>query len=262
MKRWMLTFLSVVLILLLAVPVFATPSRLVDDADLLTTVEEEIITEKLNEVSQKWSMDVVIVTVDSTNGAASDAFADDYFDNNGYGFGPNHDGILLLISMEYRDLTISTTGRGITVFTDAGLDYLLDEVVLFLSDDDFYNGCMLFADHCDDFCRQASKGDPYNADHLPSDSFPLLLLAAISLVVGFLIGFIVTAVMKAQLKSVRSQPTANNYLKSGSLKITQSTDLFLYRNITRTPRPKQNSGGSSVRTSSSGRVHGGSSRKF
>ena len=128
------------------------------------------------------------------------------------------------------------------------------EALLFMS--------MLFADHCDDFCRQASEGNPYDVDNIPSGPFPFLLLAAVALVVGLLIAFIVTAVMKAQLKSVRSQPTANNYLKSGSLKITQSTDLFLYRNITRTPRPKQNSGGSSVRTSSSGRVHGGSSRKF
>ena len=111
MKRLMLTFLSIVLIVLLAAPVFAAPSRLVDDADLLSTTEEEIIAAKLDEVSQKWSMDVVIVTVDSIGDAAPNAYADDYYDYNGYGFGANHDGILLLISMEERDLTISTTGR-------------------------------------------------------------------------------------------------------------------------------------------------------
>lgn len=262
MKRICLILLSLVLIAILAIPVLATPVRLVDNADLLTALEKDIVSEKLNEVSQKWSMDIVIVTADSLNGATPADYADDYFDCNGYGYGSEKDGILLLISMEDRDWAISASGRACQVFTYAGQGYIMDEVLLFLSDDDFYNGFMAFADQCDDFCRQAAEGTPYDGDNLPQEPIPFFLFAIISVVVGLIVGLIVTRVMKAQLKTVHSQSTANDYIKSGSMRITQSTDLFLYRNVTRVPRPKQTSGGSGMRTSSSGRVHSGRSGKF
>ncbi len=262
MKKLVIIVLSIVLLLSLTATVLADSPCLVDDADLLTDTEESIIVDELNEVSQKWNMDAVIVTVDSLQGSTPNAFADDYFDDNGYGAGSDRSGILLLISMEDRDWAISTSGNGIQVFTDAGQEYLMDEVLLYLSDDDFYNGFMQYAELCDDYCRQASEGEPYDVDNLPQGSFPFLILIAISLVIGLIAALIVTGVMKGQLKSIRAQNAAADYMTAGSLKVTESRDLFLYRNVTRQPKPKQNSGGSSVHTSSSGRVHGGSSGKF
>ena len=93
----------------------------------------------------------------------------------------------------------------------------------------------------------------------------LLILIAGSLIVGLIAALIVTGSMKSKLKSVRPQPDARQY--SGELKLTLANDIFLYRTITKSPRPTQNSssgsrGGSSVHTSSSGRSHGGSSGKF
>ncbi len=52
-------------------------------------------------------------------------------------------------------------------------------------------------------------------------------------------------------------------MKDGSLKITESRDLFLYNSVSRTEKPKNNSsGGSSTHTSSSGSTHGGGGGKF
>ena len=65
-------------------------------------------------------------------------------------------------------------------------------------------------------------------------------LLLISILIGVAIGFLVVGVMKSQLKSVRSQDSASNYLTEGSLNLTCSTDRFLYQNTTRTPRPKTN----------------------
>ena len=62
----------------------------------------------------------------------------------------------------------------------------------------------------------------------------------ICLLVGIVVAFIAVGAMKAQLKSVGSQSAAANYIRSGSMVITEQEDLFLYRNVSRTPRPKNN----------------------
>ena len=74
------------------------------------------------------------------------AYADDFYDYNGYGYGDSRDGILLLISMEERDWRISTCGYGITVFTDAGQEYISDKFLPYLSDGDYSEAFTKYAD--------------------------------------------------------------------------------------------------------------------
>lgn len=62
----------------------------------------------------------------------------------------------------------------------------------------------------------------------------------ICIIIGVVIGFLVAGAMKAQLKSVRRENAAANYLTAGSLQLTVSTDRFLYENTTRTPKAKSN----------------------
>lgn len=62
----------------------------------------------------------------------------------------------------------------------------------------------------------------------------------ICILIGLVIGFIVVSAMKSQLKSVRRESAAANYLTADSLNLTISTDRFLYENTTRTPRAKSN----------------------
>ena len=95
-------------------------TRVVDMADLLSDSEESSLLFKLDEISERQQFDVVVVTVGSLDGKTPTAYADDFYDYNGYGFGAEYDGVLLLVSMEERDWRISTCGYGITALTDAG----------------------------------------------------------------------------------------------------------------------------------------------
>ena len=61
-----------------------------------------------------------------------------------------------------------------------------------------------------------------------------------SLIAGIVIAFIVVGIMKAQLKTVRKQRNAANYVVSGSFRLTNQMDIFLYRNVVRRERPKSN----------------------
>ena len=258
MKKLIIMLLALLITLSFTVPAFAEAMpRLADQADLLTDAQEASLLSKLDSISNGQGMDVVVVTADTLDGKSPMAYADDFYDYNGYA----EDGILLLVSMEDSDWWISTAGYGITAFTDAGIEYLGNRFVPSLSDGDYAGAFEIFADHCDEFITQAKTGDPYDTHNLPKEPFDFLLNLAVSFVIGLVIAAIATAVMKGKLKSVRAQAGASGYVKTGSMNVTHRQDLFLYRDVNRTAKPKDSSG-SSTHTSSSGRSHGGGGGKF
>lgn len=258
MKRKIIVLITALCLLAVCVsPVFASNPLLVDEAQLLSSGERAALDSKLNEISARQGLDIVVVTVDSTDGKSPMEYADDYYDYNGY----RSDGILLLISMEERDWWISTTGYGITAFTDAGLDYISDRFVPYLSDGEYAEAFDIFAQLCDEFITQAKTDKPYDSNNLPKRPFRFGLNIVLSLVVGLVIAYIATASMKKDLKSAVKRETAHAYVKPGSLQLTNSQDFHLYTHLDRRERAESSSG-SSTHTSSSGTVHGGRGGKF
>ena len=248
---------------------FEKPALVVDEAGLLDSQEETALLTKLNEISQRQKMDVVVLTVSSIYGSTPQEYADNYFDYNGYGQGSDHDGVLLLINMGQRDWYISTTGYGIYAITDAGLNYISDKFLNHLSSGDYALAFNTYADLVDQFVTQAKTDTPYDSDSLPKDPLSLMWLP-VSGLLALVVAWLVTAILKGQLTSVQSRSDAREYMKDGSFKLTNSQDLFLYRNVSKVPRPKPTSsssgfrggGGSSSHRSFSGRSHGGGGGKF
>ena len=268
-KRIGMILFTLLICLAMSFPVLAAGDlpRLVDDADLLTNSEESELLALLDEISERQKVDVVGVTVDSLDGKSPMRFADDFYDYNGYGFGANADGVLLLVSMEDRDWYISTTGYGITAFTDEGLDYIADAFLPDLSDGEYLDAFKTYAGLCDTFISQARNGKTYDAGNMPKEPFSIGKNIAISFGIGIVLALIITGIMAGQLKSVRMQQAADNYIKRDSMKVTQSSDLFLYKHTDRRAKPKESSSGShhsgsSTHRSSSGRSHGGRGGKF
>ena len=239
-------------------------TRVVDMADLLNNSEEADLLSMLDEISNRQELDVVVVTVNTLDGKTPMDYADDFYDYNGYGFGENRDGVLLLVSMEDRDWWISTSGYGIFAFTDAGIEYISEKFLSDLSNDDYSEAFTKYAKLCDEFITQAKTGEHYDTNNLPKESFDVFTSLLISLVVGILVSLIVTGKMKGKLKTVRMQPAAEEYVRNGSMLVTESSDLFLYSHVDRRVKSKDDDsdGGSSTHTSSSGSSHGGGGGKF
>ena len=61
----------------------------------------------------------------------------------------------------------------------------------------------------------------------------------VSIIVGLVVAAIVTGSMKAELKTVRSQYAAGSYVRQNSLDLRVSQDIFLRKDLVRTPRPKK-----------------------
>lgn len=260
-KRLFGILFAILLCLSLSVPAFAQGNMplLVDNADLLTDSEESELLSKLKKISNDQQMDIVIVTTSDLYGETPRDYADDFYDYNGYA----EDGILLLVSMEDSDWYISTSGYGITAITDAGREYMAEQFVDDLGDADYYDAFVTYADFCNEFIIMARNGDPFDVDDLPKEDFNFIRSLLVSLGIGFVAALIITGRMKGKLKTVRHQTEATDYVKTGSMKVTQSRDLFLYKHIDRHAKPKESSsGGSRTHTSSSGRTHGGGGGKF
>lgn len=132
-------------------------SRLTDDACLLSTWEKNSIEERLNASSTKWEFDFVIVTTNTLNGETPRDYADNFYDDNNFGYGSEKDGVLLLVSMEDRDWWITTTGFGIQAIDDSALDNISNAFLNDLSSGNYYDAFISFVDAAETTVEKAIK---------------------------------------------------------------------------------------------------------
>ncbi len=271
MKRCAAIVISFLMVFVLAVPAFAAADgvpHVVDNAGVLTEDARKALDREALALSKRWEFDFVIVTVESLGSARPQAYADDFFDYNGYGYGERFDGILLLVSMEERDLAFSTCGYGITAFTDYGQEYMMNHVLEKLGKNDFEGGFKTFLSDGESLLKQAKNGKPLDVPK-QAGGFPVISFI-VCMGLGFVVAMMPVEDMKKQVKNVASQKAATNYVTGKGLDLSHQSDRFLYSRVTRRQRPKNNtssssshsSGGSRTHVSSSGRTHGGSSGKF
>lgn len=288
MKRTLISLaLSLSLILSLALGASATTLPLIDDqADLLTSEQEDALDAKAAALRDTYGMDFVIVTNQSLGGKTPEVYADDYFDNNGYG----PDGALFLLSMEFRDWYISTCGNGIYALTDYGIQQLGELAVGYLADGAYYEAFDAYLDALIPYLNNFQTGAPMDgyADqsmdfytgtqdkiiHYQENSRPSLLSRFLrslpfSMIWGLVAAAVVIAILRASMNTKRRQSAASAYMEDGSFHLLQHRDLFLYSNVNKVRRQQSSSsgshhsgGGSSVHRSSSGRSHGGGGGKF
>ena len=263
----------------LEVPEERQYDRVVDLAGVIDSNTLAELNRMADEVSEQYACDVDVVFVRSLDGKYVVDYADDFYDYNGYGYGVNKDGILLLISVGDREFAETTQGYGATAFTDYGLQqYIEPSFTRYLVNDknDWAGAARQFITDAGELLRQAKEGKPY--DYYAStvvverekktvkDVAPGAAL--ISAIIGFFSGGIPAGAMKRKMKSVEKNYGAGNYARGG-LQMRRSEDRFLYSNVHRTPIPREEhrtggggGGGSSMHFSSSGHSHGGSHGKF
>ena len=258
-------FLAVLLCLCICIPAAAEGDlpRLWDEDGLLSETQQQEVLALLDEISERQQADFVVVTAITLGGKSPMEYADDFYDEHHYA----DDGVLLLICMEDRDWWISTKGFGITALTDRRIDQISDAFLSDLSNGDYASAFETFAQKSDAYFTRAKNSGTAEYDETDSGSrgaFQPIRRILICFGIGFVIALIVTGVMRGKLKSVRFQPKADDYLKEGSMQLTENRDLFLYSHLDRRAKPKDNgsSGGSSTHVSSSGSTHGGGGGKF
>lgn len=281
MKKWPCCLLACLMFILYMCPAIAYAQanaaggqRIFDDAGLFTDAEEAELQTLCTEKIAEGRLDIVVVTTESTGSKSAMAYADDFYDENGFGYDGNT-GVLLLIDMGEREIWISTTGEAESYFTDRRLDTLLDTVADALADGEYAYGARQFIEKSASYMysepdeeEQESWNGNYRQDyaeksgsHTPAASNFLQCLM-ISFVTGGL--FVLILYIKQRGST---QTNAHTYLKENRYEIAGRQDLFTH---TTTVRRQIQSGNSNTRSSgsrgghvSSGGVHhGGGGRKF
>lgn len=228
MKR-VITILMI-LLMLLTLPASAEDGLLADSAGLLSQSEQQALSAELSALSGAHGMQVAVATVPSTEGADIWDYANDYYDQNLSG-----DGVLLLIAIRERQWALIADGTGYQAVNDDAQITIEERILPLLQEDRFYDAFSLYASLCEEMILLYEAGEPYEI------AFPVWLGLLIALGIGLLVALIAVGIMKGQLKSVRAQRSAAGYVKAGSMQLTRQTDLYLYSQITRIPRPKSSS---------------------
>jgi uncharacterized protein len=251
--------MSLVLLVLFCFSVQASAAKdyLVDQANTFSAEQAALLEAQTQQLSEQYAMDIVIVTTNDTGGKTAMAYADDFFDYNGYGTGENYDGILFLMDFDNREAYISTSGSGIQYLTDARIDNILDDVFNSgMTSGDYYGAAQAFLNSTAGYLAQ---GIPHNT--LTTVEVIIGSLASGGLGLGFFAG------TKRSYKG-KTQRGVFNYRNNSIVNLGVISDNMFNSFVTSRIIPRNTTssgssfGGSSTHTSSSGRTHGGGGRKF
>lgn len=235
MKKRIISFIWVMLLCLtVTVPAFASEQeRVTDEANLLSEAEASALEKSLDEISERLQFDVAVATRESIDGNDAESAAYDIYDANGYGYGSDKDGALLLISIEEREWAFTAAGYGITALNEDARAFISDEVSSALADEDYAAAFTAFADACDSIVTDAKAGRTYK------EPFPFARRLGMCFVISLIIAVIAIIAMKGELQSVKKQDAAGAYVKKNSLKVTNSSERFLYKNVDKTEKAQE-----------------------
>ena len=84
--------------------------------------------------------------------------------------------------------------------------------------------------------NETGETEDDDSDKAPVATRDIIIAVCISVVVGIIIGFIGSGIMKSKLKSVSYQSGAADYMVPDSFKLNDSRDVYLYSTVTKTER--------------------------
>lgn len=177
------------------------------------------------------------------------AFTEYAWDALGLAASYDSNGIMLALSMAERDFQMLAHGdTANAAFTDYGKYIMQDEFLDNFREDDWYGGFADYIAACGRYLEANANGAPIDVE--PSDEteeeyeplsfgdklfFAALMAFRFGLPLGLIVAFIVCAVYKRQLKSVRRATEAARYTVSGGAEITAREDRFTHTTEVRTP---------------------------
>ncbi|MFR5601865.1 MAG: TPM domain-containing protein [Lachnospiraceae bacterium] len=253
-----------------------------DEAGLFTEEETRQLEDSVTQLREEIHMDVAVVTADQLDGKTSMEYADDFYDEHGFGVGKDGDGVLLLMDMYHRELTISTTGVMVRILTDERIDEILDAAIGGMADEDYKQAADVFLQMVGQYYQEGIQSDQYIYD---SETGRISVyrsirwheaLVAVIVAAAAAAATCVSVQREYLMKRTRSQAANFNKAYTADCRFLYQTqdDRLINQFVTQHVIARNNSSGggsrsggsgsgrSTVHRSSSGRSHGGGSRKF
>lgn len=262
--------------------------RLFDEAGLIPEDEAESIKEGIGRVRTKTGMDVVVVTAYNDGVRTAEEYADDFYDQGGFGTGKNNSGVLYLLYMDAPgqrggECWISTTGKMIRILTDKRIDRMTDNAISPLRTQDYGKSVEIFLGDIEYYVNKGIQSGQYIYDRDTGElsyykSIRWYEAAVAVLIPAFAAGSACLGVKNRYSMKVTERDVANGllaYRAESNFRFDRREDSLINKYVTSAPIPRvsgSSSGGGSSRgggsgrstthRSSSGRSHGGGGRRF
>ncbi len=255
--------------------------KIYDNADIIESAEEEAqLQETAQALAEKWQLDIVILTTTTTAGMSAEEYGAAFYDDNGFGYGENADGILLVVDMSSRVGKFVTTGKGVDIFTDYYMNEIWEEMRNYMKVGNYFGAMQSFLTDVDHYCEEyeAYLADPnYVTEYQQAmqqqaaqpeveQSDVLLLYAIFSAMLAIMVAVIGLVVMRRGYVQIKPATDGTLYLEENSLQLHQKEDRYLTSTYTKVPIQKDDDnhmghgggfgGGTTVFRGGSGRSHG------
>ena len=206
----------------------ADKPRVFDYEEVLTQTQIDTLEEKTRAIAEKYSIGVGIITIDDYTPYGDGAYdaAEQLYNELDLGASEDGDGVALLISLDDRDFATYAHGaKAEEIFSDAVQQDLEQYFLDNFGNDDWYGGFSDFVSGCEWYLQHVAEGGEAGVpvhneveisdstqEDTADDSFSLGGAFGLSLLISCVIAFIVCMVFRSQMKSVRTQKTANQYV--------------------------------------------------
>ncbi|MBQ2270832.1 MAG: TPM domain-containing protein, partial [Firmicutes bacterium] len=187
--------------------------------------------EKARELSEYAQCGVYFIAVDdytqySSAGDILEA-AEEIYMANGLGIGEERNGILLLLSMDWRDYALVTYGDfAHMAFTDYGQEMICETFLDDFRYDDWAYGCYEYIRATDVLLQKAMVGEPLDvAEYKQGDP---AVLSVMTVVPAAMLSLVICNVLKGKMKTARRQVAAFEYIVGGQVDFRVRQDRFTH----------------------------------
>lgn len=237
----------------------APAERVYDLADVLTDGEEQSLREYIAACEDKHAIDLVILTINEDvesygyYDSVMQDIADDFYDDNNYGYNMVHGDGALLLDNWYEDeygsqkgSCLSTCGKVLNKLDDYDVDVVLDKVYRKVEDSPYE----AYKAYVTTVCDMVSGG---------TGIFSWGLVIFVPIIVA-----IIFALVNLRRPKAKVTTTSTTYVAGGEPRLNHREDTFIRKNVV-TRRIQTNTGssggGGGSHRSSSGVRHGGGVRR-
>ncbi|MGN0754436.1 MAG: TPM domain-containing protein [Aristaeellaceae bacterium] len=272
-----------VLLVLVLLPVIALAAdgQVIDRANLFTGTEIAQMEAVIERIESKHQVDIVVLTTrDVPTDYSEDMwrvrdYADDFYDNGGYGMGKDNSGMLILLDMNNRVIWLSTGGVMIDYITDSREESIIDAGYDDLRRGNYGQAIIASLNQVSRYMDKGREEGTFRYDEVTGERLSGIYNALTSgeILVAAMAGLAVAGVIWMSVSGtyqLKGSTYSYDLDRNSALTLTKDTEHFVRQFSTRTPRSTgtgsgsggHSSGGSGVHHSSGGVSHGGGGRRF
>lgn len=247
-----MVFLSVILITMIffsGIDLFASPRNVYDNAALFTESELEVLDKKAANSSEKLMIDFIIITTSDNQDKTVEDYTQDFYNQNGLGYGANKNAVIMLFDMDSEQLYVSpfsndgSDSNDVADYSNQEFKLTYDEIrAKFGSDNFYYAAATTYMDTIESFINEndiqivantasqnntasQSNADTQN-DADASENMGIYLFTAIML--GGLISWLMVPKMDhTYMKDTKTTIEVGDYLENNALNIVDKQDRHI-----------------------------------